>query len=55
MRRKSNIEEDYDYDTEDYDDSPRKFRKTDREDKEKRKKWDRESYYDRDHDYDERR
>jgi len=56
MPRKSPYEEDYYYDDEEFEDhkGPRKFKKNE-EHSEKRKKWDRESLYDDDHDYDERR
>ena len=49
--------EDYDYE-EDYDDEKRGYRRLRRDSEpvqEKKKKWERESFYDRDHDYDERR
>jgi len=57
MPRRSEYEEDYDYDDEDFEDNhrgPRRFKKEEQS-LEKKKKWDRERYYDRDHDYDERR
>lgn len=56
MPRRSPYEEDYDYDDEDYEDSrkgPRRFKKE--EPLDRKKKWEREDQYDRDHDYDERR
>lgn len=55
MQRRSN--EEFDYDDEDYEDDRRGVRKLKREPDGtgKKKKWDRESFYDRDHDYDERR
>lgn len=55
MPRRSPNDEDYDYDDEDYEDKrgPRRFKKD--EPLEQKKKWDRESSFDRDHDYDERR
>lgn len=56
MPRKSVNEDDFDYDddTDDIRRGPRKFKQTDTE-SEKKKKWDRESFYDRNNDYDERR
>jgi hypothetical protein len=56
MSRKS-YDDEYDYDEDDYEkgyNGPRKFKRAERE-IEKKKRWDRESFYDRDHDYDERR
>lgn len=55
MPRKSQQEDDF-YDYDDYDDSRpahRKFKKEGRD--ELKRRWDRESQYDHDHDYDERR
>ena len=56
MPRRSEYEEEY-YDDEDYGDSnrrePRRFKKEDTVDT--KRKWERERYFDRDHDYDERR
>ena len=58
MPRRSQYEEDFDYEDEEFDDNnnkgPRRFKKN-QEHSEKKKKWDRETAYDRDHDYDERR
>jgi len=56
MPRRSPYEEDYEYDDEDYEDrkGPRRFKKEDR-DADKKKRWERESDFDRDNDYDERR
>ena len=56
MPRRSEYEEDYDYEDEDFEDNkgPRRFRK-DETVPEKKKKWTRETAYERDHDYDERR
>jgi hypothetical protein len=55
-RRMRSSNEDFEYDSDEHEDQrgPRRFRKEDKE-QEKKKKWDRESLYDRDHDYDERR
>ena len=55
MPRKS-YDEEYDYDDNEFEEhrGPRKFKKEEKP-VEKKKKWDRESVYDRDHDYDERR
>jgi len=56
MIKRSSYEDGYDYEDDDYEEhrGPRKFKK-DEPPPEKRKKWDRESQYDRDHDYDDRR
>lgn len=57
MPRKSQYEDDYDYNDEDYEDTrrgPRRFKKEEVS-TERKKRWDRESSYDRDNDYDERR
>lgn len=55
MNRRSAYDE-YEYDDNDSDQHrPRKFKKKEVEDHPEKKKWDRESLYDRDHDYDERR
>jgi len=57
MPRRSEYEDDYDYDDDDFEENcrgPRRFKKEEQE-LEKKKRWDRERYYDRDHDYDERR
>lgn len=54
MSRRSTYEDDYDDIEHDEHKSPRKFKKEEKN-TEKKKKWDRESLYDRDHDYDERR
>lgn len=56
MPKKSMYEEDFDYENEDYEDPKRGIRKLRKEpEKVNKEKWERESYYDRDHDYDERR
>jgi hypothetical protein len=57
MPRRSQYEEDFDYDDEEFEDNhkgPRRFKK-EQDNSSKKKKWERESAYDRDHDYDERR
>jgi len=57
MPRRSAYEDEYNYDDEDHND-PRKIirrLKKEPESYEKRKKWDQEREFDRDHDYDERR
>jgi hypothetical protein len=57
MPRRSQYEEDFDYDDEEFEDNhkgPRRFKK-EQDQSSKKKKWERESAYDRDHDYDERR
>lgn len=56
MRRRSPYEEDYEHDDQDENDPRRRVRhfKKDREE-DKKKRWDRESQYNDDHDYDERR
>ena len=58
MSRKFSYDNDeYDYGDDEYEDtriSLKKLRK-EPEQVDKKKKWDRESFYDRDHDYDERR
>lgn len=55
MSRKTVSDEDYNYD--DYSDKHKIIRHYKKEDREieKKRKWDRESYYDLDHDYNERR
>ncbi len=57
MPRRSAYEDDYEYDDEEYVDTkkgPRKLRQ-EPEGYGKRKQWDQEREFDRDHDYDERR
>jgi len=56
MPRRSPYDEDYDYDDEDVVDTkrgPRRFKKD--EDADRKRRWEREEQFDRDHDYDERR
>ena len=55
-RRSTYNEEDFDYDDDEYEDhkGPRKFKKEEKQ-YDKRRKWERESLYNDDHDYDERR
>mgnify|MGYP000269888276 CR=1 FL=1 len=57
MPRRSQYEEDFDYEDDDYEDTRKKVRRLRKEPEsyEKRKKLDRESSYERDHDYDDRR
>ena len=55
MNRQSTYDE-FEYDDDDHDHArPRKFKKNEPTVDEKKKKWDRESFYDKNHDYDERR
>lgn len=56
MPKKSLYDEEFEYDDDDYEDLKKGVRRLRREpEKVDKKKWDRESYYNRDHDYDERR
>ena len=55
MTRRSEYEEDYDFEDEDFEDNRRGPRRFKKEDAVEKKKWERERYFDRDHDYDERR
>lgn len=54
---KKSYDEEYDYVDEEYEDTKRSVRRLrkDPEGYERRKKWDQEREFDRDHDYDERR
>ncbi len=57
MPRRSPYEDEFEYNDEDYDDirkGVRRLRK-EPESQDKKKKWDRETLYDKNHDYDERR
>jgi hypothetical protein len=56
MPRRSPYEEDYEFDDDDENDPKRRVRHFKKgRDEETKKRWERESYYDSDNDYDERR